>query len=497
MPRQEQESTIIRPREVRLGGDPDSKSKLHSGSIWVLIGVLLVALVLVALMFLTPPKPAPIKADQIGSQMPTIPQRTSPETPTPMQVERERQVREAARELVKRFTELELELEDEWNVPGWGSDDLAEARELVLEAERAFGESEFEQALEGYNSAVARLEKMRGDARDAYNQALARTLSALAARDGETAVEALGEAARYQPDSAIIEAGRKRLSRLDELIKIFADAERAESDGKIDRAIGLAEQARRLDPATQGIDQMLRRLRQARVDRKFRDTLAKGYAALDEQDYSVAQEHFDTALSMKPNNPAAEQGLAQALTDSANRRIQSGLADAQAFVDAEKWDAAISSFNRVREVDASLREANEGLAHAEARHALDLALADMISAPGLLADDRQLTQAKQLLAQAKQLRARGERIDQQQQRLEEQIRYASTPVSVTLLSDGLTDVRLQYKGDLGRFTSRTLELRPGNYLVHGGRDGYRDVRFIAQVAPGNRHIEVVCAEPIE
>lgn len=497
MPRQEQESTIIKPREVRLGGTPETKSKLQTGYIWVAIGVLLTAFVLVSLMFLTPPEPTPVAVEQMPPQSPTTTQSTAPQAPTPMQVERERQARETARDLVKRFTELELELQDEWKIQNWGGDDLTEAREIVLAAEQDFADAQFEQALAGYTSGVARLEEMRSDARDAYNQALKRALDALAARDGASAEAALREAARYQPQGAIIEAGRKRLAQLDELSKLIADAERAESEGELARAIDLAEQARKLDAATQGIDQMLRRLRQARLDRRFRDTLAKGYAALDEQDYSAAQGLFEAALSMKPNNPAAEQGLEQARTDSANTRIQSGLAEAQALADTEDWDAAISAFNKVRQIDASLREANEGLAQAQARKMLDAALSDMIGAPGRLADDEKLAQAKALLARATQVQVRGERIDQQQRRLDQQIRYASEPASVTLLSDGLTDVRLQYKGDLGKFTSRTLKLRPGDYLVRGGRDGYRDVRFVAQVVAGRQQIEVICVEPIE
>ena len=80
--------------------------------------------------------------------------------------------------------------------------------------------------------------------------------------------------------------------------------------------------------------------------------------------------------------------------------------------------------------------------------------------------------------------------------LSEQIRYASQPAPVTLVSDGYTDVRLQYNGDLGRFSSKQLRLRPGSYLVQGGRDGYRDIRFVLNVVPGPQQIEVICVERI-
>ena len=50
-------------------------------------------------------------------------------------------------------------------------------------------------------------------------------------------------------------------------------------------------------------------------------------------------------------------------------------------------------------------------------------------------------------------------------------------------SDNLTRVTLYKVGELGYFTSKSLSLRPGNYVAVGRRDGYRDVRVEFFVGP--------------
>ena len=59
-------------------------------------------------------------------------------------------------------------------------------------------------------------------------------------------------------------------------------------------------------------------------------------------------------------------------------------------------------------------------------------------------------------------------------------------------------LRVGFLGPLGTFTSRTVELRPGAYVVVGTRDGYRDVRRNVRVdaSGGGGPVSVRCEEPI-
>ena len=83
-------------------------------------------------------------------------------------------------------------------------------------------------------------------------------------------------------------------------------------------------------------------------------------------------------------------------------------------------------------------------------------------------------------------------------RLTALIAAAAQPVTVQLQSDNLTSVVIYKVGDLGTFTTRTVDLRPGVYVIVGTRDGYRDVRRRVVIPAGGsaEPITVRCEEAI-
>ena len=60
---------------------------------------------------------------------------------------------------------------------------------------------------------------------------------------------------------------------------------------------------------------------------------------------------------------------------------------------------------------------------------------------------------------------RGPLLDQKGARLSAQLLLAETPVEVTLVSDGLTEVTVNRVGRFGAFQEKKLSLVPGRYVV--------------------------------
>ncbi len=92
----------------------------------------------------------------------------------------------------------------------------------------------------------------------------------------------------------------------------------------------------------------------------------------------------------------------------------------------------------------------------------------------------------------------GPRLEDQKKVLSMLLKRAATPLPVRMISDNLTEVSLYKIGKLGRFTAQDIELRPGNYVAVGIRNGFRDVRLEFRVAPEIelKPIVVQCEEPI-
>ena len=79
----------------------------------------------------------------------------------------------------------------------------------------------------------------------------------------------------------------------------------------------------------------------------------------------------------------------------------------------------------------------------------------------------------------------GERVGEKLSRLRELSHRWTTPVVVNLNSDGNTTVILRPGKSLGRFRSQKIQLMPGEYVLIGRRDGFREVRLPLRLDPNN------------
>jgi hypothetical protein len=114
-----------------------------------------------------------------------------------------------------------------------------------------------------------------------------------------------------------------------------------------------------------------------------------------------------------------------------------------------------------------------------------------------LIDARIMRLAQDTLAEAEAIADPGPRLQAQIIAASDTLAYASTPVAVTMTSDGLTDITLLRVRRLGTLAEQTLSLRPGVYTAVGIRNGYRDVRIKFEVRPDQANaVEVRCVETI-
>jgi aconitase B len=164
----------------------------------------------------------------------------------------------------------------------------------------------------------------------------------------------------------------------------------------------------------------------------------------------------------------------------------------------EQWDAAVETYGRILELDGNLDFAQQGLALAEERVKLHERLDAYLAEPDSLSADRTMQQATQLVVDITRMDDVGPRLAGQRDELARLLKRAATPLTVTLVSDAMTNVSIYKVGKLGAFAQTELELRPGTYVAVGSRPGYRDVRLEFRVAPEIEMEPVVvqCEEPI-
>ncbi|MGB5626974.1 MAG: hypothetical protein WBM61_14655, partial [Woeseiaceae bacterium] len=140
----------------------------------------------------------------------------------------------------------------------------------------------------------------------------------------------------------------------------------------------------------------------------------------------------------------------------------------------------------------------DGLSHAREMSALHKRLDEYVSDPDKLSVPSIQQKATLLVVDITRMPEIGPRLAGQRDELSRLLKRAVTPIPVALVSDNLTSVSVYRIGNLGSFTSRQLELRPGTYVAIGIRPGFRDVRREFRVAPEieMQPIVVRCEEQI-
>ena len=163
----------------------------------------------------------------------------------------------------------------------------------------------------------------------------------------------------------------------------------------------------------------------------------------------------------------------------------------------ERWAAAVTHYENALKIDGLLLFATDGMARATPRAALDTRLDTIPKEQDRLVDRRVLAEAEASLAEARDIPNPGPRLQAQMAAAEQTITYARTPVTVSISSDGVTDITVLRVKRLGTLTQQMLSLRPGTYTAVGIRDGYRDVRVTFDVRPGQDNtVAVSCVETI-
>jgi hypothetical protein len=379
----------------------------------------------------------------------------------------------------------------------WGEPLYSEALNQAAAGDTAYRERDFELATSAYQAALDQLSALETSLPERIESLHSSLIAAIEAGDVPAAQARFNNLAEMAPADIRLIALEDRLTALPEVITALASATQAEGAGNLDAAVDAASTATRADLAHERAQARLAELQAAQRRKQFTEAMTVGYAALASQSFNTAEAQFREAATLYPGAPEP----AAALIEVEQARTQKTLMNfkdqgAQAERD-ERWADATSLYEQALEIDALLLFATEGLERSMPRAELDERLAKIPDERDRLVDARILRMAQNTLAEAEAIANPGPRLKAQRAAAQEALAYASTPVPVTMQSDGLTDITLLRVKRLGALSSQSLSLRPGRYTAVGMRKGFRDVRVQFEVRPDQANtVEVRCVETI-
>lgn len=380
----------------------------------------------------------------------------------------------------------------------WGGADWLEARRLADLGDGQYRGRDFAAATASFTQATGRFRQLADGAPAALAAALAEGQEAFNRADQPAALAAFERALLISPEDAIAKRGLARSQTLEEVLRAMAGAAAQEAGGDLAAARSGYAGVLKLDPDWAPARDAVARLDALRAAGDFERSMAQGLAALAAGRVAQARTALGRALALRPGDPGVRGALEQLDGDVRRGRLAGLQVEADRLAVSERWPEAAEQYSAMLQIDPAVAAAKAGLATAESRAGLHQRLEKQLANGDRFNDDAVVAGAQAVIRDAEAVTSPGPVLLGQVTRLKALIAAAARPVAVQFESDNLTTVVIYKVGNLGAFNSRTVDLRPGSYVVVGTRDGYRDVRRNVRIDPGGSRepINVRCEEAI-
>jgi tetratricopeptide (TPR) repeat protein len=411
----------------------------------------------------------------------------------------ERQVATAARD---DWQKTRARAEGE-GVVRWGDASWLEALRVSELAEARLAGRDFSAAAPAFRDAIGRVEQLLASRPTLLAEQLAAGDAAIQRADRAGAEAAFRRALLIAPEDPAAKRGLERVARLGEVLERVAASATREAAGDLKGARDELAAALRVDPDYAPARAAQARLAGTQSADAFAVAMAAGLNAARAGRAAEARAAYGRALALRPGDRAALAGLAELDGKDVRGRVLGLQAEAERLAASERWPEAVSAWEAVIAVDGTLAAAERGLGDARRRAALAATVERALAQADQFNDEAVAARGRSALAAGQSELARSGNgpapvLRAQLQRLEAALAAAATPVPVNLVSDNLTNITVYKVGNLGAFSSRTVQLRPGSYVILGSREGFRDVRRTLRVRADGSHgpLDVRCEEPI-
>ena len=490
---------------------PQPSAQSSQRAVWIAgaIGLVLLAFVIFVLPSLAPepstlPSSESVNSAKNGSTTQEINRdKTETKERSPFAEAQMAKARRAAQEALQQLLETQARLEAR-AVNVWAELEFSEATAVAVEGDVFYREQMFAEAETKYRAAQSALDTIEAQLSEEISTRLEMLLAAIESSDAEKATDLSPTLSQMAPDSAEVVEAVERVATIPEVAVLIENASSLFAERSFSEALEQIQSAISLDPAHKRLQALARDYRSAFTDDRFQKAMTQGFEALETGDFAAAKTAFNSAAALKPNDKSPAVALAQAEEAEILSALNRYVVTAERQERGENWEAAAASYKEALALDPSLVQASEGLARAEPMANLFSRLNTIVDKSARLVDPAILSDAQTTVEEAKNALNDSTENKSGMPKLAalwsealKVVENASTPLSITIASDGLTEITIKRVARLGTLTSRTVSLRPGQYQLLGSRVGFRDVLITLNVGVDRENsIDIRCTEAI-
>jgi tetratricopeptide (TPR) repeat protein len=485
-PSQESDFDRITPVSMDVGPIPASvpPDQKRPKWLWPVAGI---SVVLVLWVFIGLPgmlqgdKSSANAPDGVAANIPVSTDRSKQSSPwqEAQWAKQRKQSQQALGELLDKQSELE-----KIAVQQWASNAYDKALALAAKGDDLYRQKDYLGAANYYQQGAQKMQMIWQQSDQVFDQTMQKAGRLLQETNGVEAEKFFQLALSLRPDNSAALRGVERAQKIDQILSLKSKGQAFEKNQQLDEALSAYRQAQKLDRDSTLVLEPLNTVRNKILERDINQALAKGYLALQNNEFDKARSQFKRAKSLG-NSSDKDKEITAALVEVDSQQTLYRIARqrklAVQYKNEERWQQASATYTAILTIDPNLDFAKTGLINSRRRLALEQQLLSTIEQPERLSNKQVYQQSKILYEIAGTVNNPGNKLQQQTRVLATLLKKAITPVEVILESDELTDVTVYQVAHIGSFTNHVLSLKPGKYTAVGSRDGYRDVRKEFQV----------------
>lgn len=463
--------------------------------LWLVVGIS-ATLVLAWMISLwqTPSPPVEVELEAPPAQ---TAENAQPEAPSPFQEAAAQQAREDAQERLSALLDLTSWLQKA-HIEQWAPLEFQQLKMMGSEGDRLYEARDYAGAISSWDQALASANQLRERAGHIAEEQAQQARSLLEQGNIPAALESIEMALTVKPDNADWQALQTRINLRPQLQQRLASANRQIDQGDLQGAIQMLEPILDEDSQYHQARETLTLAREQLADREFAGYMAEALMAIDEGRFEAAERAMEQASNWRADNSALQDARLQLASARHDAEVVRAISTARRAEQEEKWSLALAQWENLEALSPGSTDARVGQIRASAMLELDTRLSSTLADPLGLREEAAWQAAERLLQEALAVREPGPLLGDQINRLRAAIRNARTPVRLVIQSDGLTDIRINGVGRVGKTQSAEIELYPGRYRLVGSRSGYRDTQLELELdgTENPSTVRLIATEPV-
>lgn len=391
----------------------------------------------------------------------------------------------------------ELDILQDKGIQKWGGRAYQDIKNNYAKGDAFYLEGNYENAYAQYTVALVELNKLSKQTNEILQFNLDAGKKALESNNFNDAIKFLDITISISPDNTLYTDYYQRALSLEEMMDLMNQGIELENNMDLNSAREIYKTALKLDSNYGPVISLLDNLEKKITRNDFETRMSEGFIALTNNDFQSAKALFTAAKDINPESDEPIDAIIQLQEQEKDISISSLETISKEQESLEQWELAIDTYQKLLKIDSDLQFAKVGLIRSKLRQQMHAQIQSYIDDYDILNDPLIMQRATNLLMKSTKIEG-GLRLKEQISELNRLLKRANTPVRITLLSDNLTRVRVFKVSELEIFNVKQITLRPGNYIVVGIREGYRDIRVEFRVAPEIRisPITIICEEKI-